>query len=373
MDRRSFLHTVALGTMAMPSLSAQSTTARLPQRSLGATGLQVSILGLGCATLGYSPMSVEEGSAVVQAAIDAGITYIDCASSYGNAEEKVGAVMKMRRSEVVLATKCLERSKDDAWREINRSLDRLQTDRLDLLQVHAINSMTDLDRVTADDGALAAAIRAKDEGLCRHVGITGHTRPEVIAAALDRYPFATVLCPLSSTDALVNDFAPVIGPLARERSFGLIAMKVLAAGKMVRYPARSIRYALSLPVSTAIVGMATAAEVRENVAAAITSGRVCPVMPTCRQSPSSFARMAAANAPSSAVTRSRSVMELIACTWSRSSRFVCRRSRLRLISRQASSLLRSRHFVARTTSERRAFMTAPTFSSALPYELAQSM
>ncbi|MCU0454574.1 MAG: aldo/keto reductase [Bacteroidetes bacterium] len=268
MDRRSFLHSVALGTLAMPPWKAPPTGSPLPHRPLGATGLEVSILGLGCAALGYGPMSVDEGAALVHAAIDAGIDYIDCASSYRDAEEKVGAVMKTRRHEVTLATKCLERSTDDAWREINRSLERLQTDRVDVLQVHAINSVSDLDRVTEKDGALLAAIRAKDEGLCRFIGITGHTRPEVLAAALDRFPFATVLCPLSSTDALVNDFAPVIGPLAKERNLGLIAMKVLAAGNMVRHPARSLRYSLSHPVSTAVVGMASVAEVRENVAAA---------------------------------------------------------------------------------------------------------
>ena len=267
MDRRTFLHSVAVGSITLPAFHASAV--KIPHRPLGATGLEVSVLGLGCATLGYSPMSVEEGATLVDAAIDAGITYIDCASSYGNAEEKVGAVMRRRRKEVVLATKCLERSKDDAWREINRSLERLQTDRLDLLQVHAINSMRDLDRVAADDGALAAAIRARDEGLCRFIGITGHTRPEVLAAALDRFPFATVLCPLSSTDALVNDFAPVIGPIVKDRNVGLVAMKVFAAGRMVQHPTRSLRYSLSLPVSTAVVGMINAAELRENVAAAV--------------------------------------------------------------------------------------------------------
>lgn len=268
MDRRTFLHSMALGTLTFPTLNADLGRAKLPHRPLGATGFHVSILGLGCATLGYHPMSVEAGAELVNAALDAGIDYIDCASSYGNAEEKVGRVMKTRRNEVVLATKCLERSREDAWREINRSLERLQTNRIDVLQIHAINSMADLDRISADDGALASAIRARDEGLCRCVGITGHTRPGVLAAALDRYPFATVLCPLSSTDALVNDFAPVIGPRAKERNFGLIAMKVLAAGKMLRHPARSLRYSLSLPVSTAVVGMATIAELRENISAA---------------------------------------------------------------------------------------------------------
>ncbi len=269
MDRRTFIRTAAAGTVSLSTMNGQEAEPKaLPHRKLGSTGLDVSILGLGCATLGYSPMSVDEGAAVVEACIDGGITYLDCASSYGNAEEKVGMVMKRRRGEVVLATKCLERSKEDAWREINRSLERLRTDRLDLLQVHAINSMADLDRVTASDGALHAAVRAREEGLCRFVGITGHTRPGVIAAAMERYPFATILCPLSSTDALVNDFGPVVFPLAEQKKCGVIAMKVMAAGRMTAFPSRSIRYSMSLPVSTAIVGMGSIAEVSENIVVA---------------------------------------------------------------------------------------------------------
>lgn len=269
MDRRTFLRTAAAGSISLPALRAtRSAASPLPRRTLGSTGLDVTILGLGCATLGYGPLSVEEGAQIVDACIDGGINYIDCASSYGNAEEKVGMVMKHRRSEVVLATKCLERGKDNAWREINRSLERLQTGAVDLLQVHAINSMRDIDRISADDGSLQAAIRAKDEKLCRFIGLTGHTRPHVIAAAMERYPFATILCPLSSTDTLVNDFGPVVFPLAKERGCGVIAMKVLAAGEMVSHPGRSLRYSMSMPVSTAIVGMVSVNEVRENISAA---------------------------------------------------------------------------------------------------------
>lgn len=267
--RRQFLGAAATGVLSLNALAHGMKEDGLPRRRLGATGLDVTILGLGCATLGFGGLTVAEGARVVEACIDGGITYIDCASSYRNAEEKVGEVMKDRRKEVVLATKALERSKDDAWGEINRSLERLRTDVVDLLQIHAINSMSDLERVTADDGALAAAIRAKEEGLCRHIGITGHTRPEVIAAAFDVYPFETALVPLSSTDALVNDFAPVVLPLAKERHFGVVAMKVLAAGRMTSHPSDSIRYSMSLPVSTAIVGMATLAEVEQNIATAM--------------------------------------------------------------------------------------------------------
>lgn len=266
--RRQFLGAAVAGTLTLDALARSSGPDGIPRRTLGSTGIAVTALGLGCAPLGFGPLTVAEGARVVEACIDGGITYIDCASSYRNAEEKVGEVMKDRRKEVVLATKTLERTKEDTWDEINRSLERLQTDAVDLLQIHAVNSIADLDRVTADDGSLPAAIRAKEEGMCRHIGITGHTRPEVIAAALDRYPFETTLVPLSSTDALVNDFAPMIFPLAQDRGFGVIAMKVLAAGKMTDHPAESIRYSMSLPVSIAIVGMSSVDEVKRNIAAA---------------------------------------------------------------------------------------------------------
>jgi aryl-alcohol dehydrogenase-like predicted oxidoreductase len=256
--------TVGLG-LGLSSLSALSEgqTRGIPKRPLGKTGLEVTILGLGCVAIGYGPHSIKEGARLVEACVDAGINYIDCASSYGNAEVKVGEVMKTRRQEVVLTTKTLEREKESSWREINRSLERLKTEYVDLLQIHSINSIDQLDQILK--GSLLSAIRAQEEGLCKHIGITGHTRPDVIKEALNRYPFETTLVPLSSTDKLVNDFGDVLFPLAKEKGFGVIAMKVLAAGNVTDYVAESLRYAMSLPVSTAIVGMGTLDDVRQNV------------------------------------------------------------------------------------------------------------
>lgn len=265
--RRDFLKTTAGSVLAASMLGRTRLSAdenAIPRRPLGSTGLNPTILGLGCATIGFGGHSVNEGAAVVEACLDAGISYIDCASSYGDAEAKVGEVMRTRRNEAILATKTLERGRDNAWAEIGRSLERLQTDRIDLLQIHAVNSMVDLERVFAPAGALAAATRARDEGLCAHIGITGHTRPEVIAEALRRFPFATALVPLSSTDARLRDFGPTIFSLARVRPVGVIAMKVLAAGKVTAHVEESIRYALSLPVSLAIVGMGTVEEAKAN-------------------------------------------------------------------------------------------------------------
>jgi len=278
LTRRDFIKSAALQTVWLSTgLSAFRALAKgnhasgpvrrggIEKRPLGKTGLDVTILGLGCATIGHGGHSIREGARIVEACIDEGINYIDCASTYGDAEQKVGEVIKTRRKEVVLATKTLERNRDDAWKEINRSLERLKTDYVDLLQIHSVNRMEELDRITGKNGSLVAAIRAKEEGLCKHVGITGHTQPAVIEEALRRYPFETVLVPLSSTDKLINDFGEVLFPLARQKGLGIIAMKVLAAGKVTAYVPESLRYAFSLPISTAIVGMESLEELRRNV------------------------------------------------------------------------------------------------------------
>jgi predicted aldo/keto reductase-like oxidoreductase len=274
LTRRGFLRVAASGAAGLAAGAAARSDTGIPRRvalehrPLGSTGLEVSLLGLGCVALGSKSLTLSEGQELVEACLDGGITYVDCASTYGDAELKVGEVMRTRRAEVVLATKTLERERDQAWKEINRSLERLQSSRVDLLQLHAINRMEELDRVMASDGAFRAALRAREEGMCDHIGITGHTRVEVIAEALKRYDFATTLVPLSSTDRLVSDFGETIFDLARQRHFGVIAMKVLAAGRVTRYASESITYSLSLPISTAVVGMATVEEVRANVATA---------------------------------------------------------------------------------------------------------
>jgi hypothetical protein len=268
-SRRDFLKKSAGGAVGLAALTtksaAQPAARNIPKRPLGNTGLDVTILGLGCVAIGYGHHSIAEGARIVEACIDSGINYIDCASSYGNGELMVGEVMKTRRQEVVLTTKTLERDKDSAWSEINRSLDRLKTDHVDLLQIHSINSIDVLEEVIDKNGSLAAAVRAKEQGMCKHIGITGHTRPEVIREALNRYPFETILVPLSSADKVINDFGDMLFPYAKKHAIGIVAMKVLSAGRVTQFVSESLRYAMSLPVSTAIVGMGTLEEVKQNV------------------------------------------------------------------------------------------------------------
>lgn len=173
--------------------------------------------------------------------------------------------MRTRRDEVFLATKVNCRSGEGALNELNDSLRRLQTDHVDLIQVHAVNTYADLEQALAPDGACAGLEEARRQGLARFIGITGHSHPSILALALEQYPFDTVLAALSIGDHLVTAPDVVLLPKAAARSVGVIAMKVLAYG---RYPSRglALRYTLGLPgVSLAILGLETPEQIDEAV------------------------------------------------------------------------------------------------------------
>src|SRR5215470_6961186 len=169
----------------------------MEQRRLGRLGHQSSVLIYGAA--GLAGVNQDIADASIDEALDAGINHFDVARDYGEAEVRLGAAMSRLRDRIFLATKTGERSSEGAWRQINESLERLQTDRVDLLQLHAIGDLADLDRATGPNGALEAATRAEAERLVGAVGITGHGHdaPATHLEALRRYPFATVLTPLN--------------------------------------------------------------------------------------------------------------------------------------------------------------------------------
>jgi aryl-alcohol dehydrogenase-like predicted oxidoreductase len=248
------------------------------RRRLGRLEHQSSVLIYGAAALADVSQDVADRS--VQEALDAGINHFDVARSYGDAELRLGPWMPRIRDQVFLASKTGERAAEDAWREINESLERLQTDRLDLLQIHAVGDLEDLDRVTGAGGALGAALRAVDEGLVGDVGITGHGHeaPATHLEALRRHPFATVLTPINMVlsrdpgyraayDALVDETA--------RQDVGLMLIKTVARQNWPdearpyatwyepfddqRNITAAVSWALSLPGAT---GIATPGDVR---------------------------------------------------------------------------------------------------------------
>lgn len=238
-----------------------------PQRPFGATGVNVPLLGYGTAPLGKDPISREHAVRCLNHAIDSGITYLDTSPDYGS-EPHVGEVMRTRRQEVFLATKINRRSFDGVLDELKQSLDRLQTDHVDLIQVHAVSARADLDQTLAPDGALAALEEARGQGLVRYIGITGHARPELLAYALEQYPFDAVLVALGMADHLVAAPDLFLLPVAQSRNTAVIAMKALGHGTAQNIEL-ALRYSLGLPgVSLAVVGMDQIEQIDQNVAIA---------------------------------------------------------------------------------------------------------
>lgn len=240
----------------------------LPHRPLGKTGVQVPIIGYGTAPLGKikvmdAPL-INKSARLLNHAIDQGITYLDTSPDYGS-QPKLGEVMKARRDEVFLATKINTRRRDDVLQELQQNLKELQTDHVDLVQVHAVNAMADLEAALAPDGALSALEEARRQGMTRFVGITGHARPSVLAYALERYDFDTVLVALGAIDRLVTGPEKILLPAAQQRDVGVIAMKVYGHGEL-KERELALRYSLGLPgVSIAILGMSDESEIDENV------------------------------------------------------------------------------------------------------------
>jgi aryl-alcohol dehydrogenase-like predicted oxidoreductase len=240
----------------------------LPHRPLGKTGVQVPIIGYGTAPLGKikvmdAPM-VRKSESLLNHAIDQGITYLDTSPDYGS-QPKLGPVVKARRDEIFLATKINKRKRQDVLAEIQQNLKELQTDHVDLVQVHAVNTMADLETALAPDGAISALEEAKRQGMIRFIGITGHARPAVLAHALQRYDFDTVLVAIGVVDRLASGPEEILLPVARSNEVGVIAMKVFGHGE-IKQRELALRYSLGLQgVSLAILGMEDESHIDENV------------------------------------------------------------------------------------------------------------
>jgi aryl-alcohol dehydrogenase-like predicted oxidoreductase len=284
-SRRRFLEAAAIGAVTAPSAVA-STAPRIPTRSLGKTGIEVSILAFGSGSRFLMYQEDDHAIEALNHAIDLGITYIDTAHSYGNgkSEERVGKIMATRRKDVALATKLSARKADDARRQIELSLKRLQTDHLDVLHIHALRDRDDLAAIEANDGVLKALYEAREEKVARAIGITCHADPAALAMALGRHDFDCTQMALNAALARManlpggmkatrmpqGSFEELALPVAVQKRMGVIAMKVFGQDQLVDTAPieKLLTYVLSLPVSLASCGMPKVEYIDRNVAVA---------------------------------------------------------------------------------------------------------
>jgi aryl-alcohol dehydrogenase-like predicted oxidoreductase len=284
-------------TRNLPALpSNPKTPAAMPTRNLGKTGYKVGIFSLGGQAALERPNNFDVAVPIIERALDLGVNYIDTSSIYGGpdrwSEQYVGKVMAHRRNDAFLATKTKERTRDGSMRMIEKSLQLLQTDHVDLWQLHDIGLMSNVDAVFAKGGAMEALLEMKDQKVVRNLGFTGHFRPDALIECIKRHDFDTVLMALNAADPHHYSFDADLLPLAVEKQLGIIGMKIPGRGRLLntwtppsieaqkhswegmaiqtdRGGALSMReavyYALSKPVSTIIIGCDSIPQLEENV------------------------------------------------------------------------------------------------------------
>ena len=309
-DRRNFLKAggaVAAG-MLMPAAGVADTAQKpyvmpfnpkthdaMPTRNLGKTGYKVGIFSLGGQATLEKPNMFDQAVPIINRALDLGVNYLDTSSIYGGparwSEQYVGEVMKTRRKEAFLATKTKERTRDGSMRMIEKSLQLLNTDHVDLWQLHDIGLQEDVDAVFAKGGAVEALVAMQGQGVVKNLGITGHYRPDALIECIHRHPFDCILMSLNPADVHMWSFQEKLLPLAVEKQMGIIGMKVPSRGRLlsswtppsvdaqshmwegsaiatrpgVMTMKNAVDYALTHPVSTIIVGCDNVAQLEENV------------------------------------------------------------------------------------------------------------
>ena len=268
-----------------------ATAMAMPTRNLGRTGHLVGLFSLGGKAAIEKPNNEQVAVPLIERALDLGVNYLDTSARYGGearwSEQYFGQVMKRRRKEAFLATKTHDRTADGSLRILETSLKLLQTDHVDLWQLHAMSTLDDVERVCAKGGALEAFQKARDQKLVRFLGLSGHTDPDVLAEAIRRFPFDCVLMAFNAADTWHLPFKKTLLPLAVEKEMGIIGMKIPARGRILEGvqpppPAQqrgtakhdrpgtltmkeAMRYTLSHPVSTVIIGVDNIAQLEENI------------------------------------------------------------------------------------------------------------
>ena len=227
-------------------------------------------MGLGGEGLLRSHGREREAYTFINKALDLGINYFETARAYDDSEVYYGKALRERRKDIFLASKSHARTREGALGHLHETLRNLKTDHLDLWQIHDVRTIGDVEEIFAIGGAVDAFVEAKEKGLTRFIGVTGHQSPSVIGECLRRLDLDTVLVPINPAEASQKSFLEDILPLARERDVGIIGMKIYVRGfasKLTFYTSMEafFRYALSQPIATAVIGCDNLEQLEQNV------------------------------------------------------------------------------------------------------------
>ncbi|MEN8203930.1 MAG: aldo/keto reductase, partial [Bacteroidota bacterium] len=253
--RRKFVQTTATAAAAVTIVPAAGCAGSpydpkgLPTVKLGSTGARVPVMGFGCGSRWMSVQDDDKALQILEYALDQGLYYWDTAASYGNdqisSEERVGKILLNHRSKVFMVSKTGDRGAEEAKKSVERSLERLQTDHLDLMHIHAITSVEDAEQLGEKGKVLEVLQQYKSEGVIKHIGFTGHASAEGMKRAAELYDFDVMMMALNhqSTDGS-QKFEELPAPFAMKKGMGVVAMKVirpretvdgLDAGDLMKY------------------------------------------------------------------------------------------------------------------------------------------
>ena len=239
----------------------------MKKRVLGRTGENLSVVGFGGIIV--SAETQQDANNYVAEAIDSGINYFDVAPTYGNAQDKLGSALVGKRNDIILACKTENRTKDGARALLEESLKILKTDYFDLYQLHAVTTTEDVEKIFGVNGAFETFLKAKKQGLIKHIGFSAHSE-EAAIALMDRFDFDSILFPVNWVNIINSDFGPKVIAKAKEKEMGILAIKAMAKTKLEedvvnKYPKGwyeaiddkelaklAYRYTLSQPITAAI-------------------------------------------------------------------------------------------------------------------------
>ncbi|HEX9113428.1 MAG TPA: aldo/keto reductase [Nitrospirota bacterium] len=235
----------------------------------------MTILGLGGEGVLRTYGREREAASLINRALDLGVNYCESARAYSGSESYYGKALRERRKDVFLTSKSHARDKRGALAHLHETLRNMRTDHLDLWQVHDVRTTEDVESIFGPGGAIEAFVEAKQRGMTRFIGVTGHHDPSVLKSCIERFNFDTVLLPVNPAEPGYRSFLEEVVPLARSKKMGIVGMKVYLRGFASQLPGYTgmgplLRFALSQPVTNVVIGCDDTAQLEENVSFART-------------------------------------------------------------------------------------------------------